>query len=146
MPSGASPTALAALDGARWILLERLSDDPHLLESLRQYVLAHALLQAKVVEGRQEKGEKFAEYFAFSEPARSLPSHRVLALFRGRKEGVLRLVLPAAASAGWRDRASGAASKHPAGRRAGSRFRGRRRRRDVGRGAGARAARACPSR
>jgi protein Tex len=87
---------LAALDGARWILLERFSDDPHLLESLRQYVLAHALLQAKVVEGRQEKGEKFAEYFAFSEPARSLPAHRVLALFRGRKEGVLRLglVLP----------------------------------------------------
>ncbi len=88
---------LSALDGARWILLERFSDDPHLLESLRQYVQAHALLQTKVVEGRQEKGAKFAEYFAFSEPARALGSHRVLALFRGRKEGVLRLalVLPA---------------------------------------------------
>jgi protein Tex len=91
---------LAALDGARWILLERLSDDPRLLESLRQYVLAHALMQAKVVEGRQEKGEKFAEYFAFSEPARSLPAHRVLALFRGRKEGVLRLGLGLPAPAG----------------------------------------------
>ena len=92
---------LAALDGARWILLERFSDDAALLESLRQYVLAHACLQAKVIEGRQEKGEKFAEYFAFSEPARSLPSHRILALFRGRKEGVLRLslVLPAPAGA-----------------------------------------------
>ena len=92
---------LAALDGARWILLERFSDDAQLLESLRQYVLAHAHLQAKVVEGRQEKGEKFAEYFAFSEPARSLPSHRILALFRGRKEGVLRLslVLPPPAGA-----------------------------------------------
>jgi protein Tex len=84
---------LAALDGARWILLERFSDDPRLLESLRQYVLGHALLQAKVVEGRQEKGAKFAEYFAFSESARTLPPHRVLALFRGRKEGVLRLSL-----------------------------------------------------
>jgi uncharacterized protein len=89
---------VAALDGARWILLERFSDDPRLLESLRQYVFNHAVLQAKVVEGRQEKGAKFAEYFAFSEPARTLPSHRVLALFRGRKEGVLRLalVLPSA--------------------------------------------------
>jgi protein Tex len=84
---------VVALEGARWILLERFSDDPRLLESLRQYVFSHALLQAKVVEGRQEKGAKFAEYFAFSEPARTLPSHRVLALFRGRKEGVLRLAL-----------------------------------------------------
>jgi uncharacterized protein len=84
---------VAALDGARWILMERLAEDPRLLDALRQYVLAHAALQAKVVEGRQEKGAKFAEYFAFSEPARALPSHRVLALFRGRKEGVLRLVL-----------------------------------------------------
>jgi uncharacterized protein len=84
---------LAALDGARWILIERFSEDPRLLESLRQHVLAHAVLQSRVVEGRQEKGAKFSEYFAFSEPARSLPSHRVLALFRGRKEGVLRLSL-----------------------------------------------------
>jgi protein Tex len=91
---------VAAMDGARWILLERFSDDPRLLESLRQYVFAHALLQAKVVEGRQEKGAKFAEYFAFSEPARALPSHRVLALFRGRKEGVLRLALVLPAPAG----------------------------------------------
>jgi protein Tex len=84
---------IAALDGARWILMERLAEDPRLLDALRQYVLAHALLQAKVVDGRQEKGAKFAEFFAFSEPARALPSHRVLALFRGRKEGVLRLAL-----------------------------------------------------
>jgi protein Tex len=85
--------AIAALDGARWILMERFAEDPRLLDALRQHVLAHALLQAKVVDGRQEKGAKFAEYFAFSEPARALPSHRVLALFRGRKEGVLRLAL-----------------------------------------------------
>jgi uncharacterized protein len=92
---------VAALDGARWILMERFAEDPRLLDALRQYVLAHAVLQSKVVEGRQEKGGKFAEYFAFSEPARTLPSHRVLAVFRGRKEGILRLalVLPGAAEA-----------------------------------------------
>ena len=91
---------LAALDGARWILLERLSDDPQLLDALRQYVLGHAHLQAKVIEGRQEKGEKFAEYFAFSEAARSLTPQRILALFRGRKEGVLRLSLVLRSPAG----------------------------------------------
>jgi uncharacterized protein len=84
---------VAALDGARWILIERFAEDPRLLDALRQHVLAQAVLQSKVVEGKQEKGAKFAEYFAFGEPARSLPSHRVLALFRGRKEGVLRLAL-----------------------------------------------------
>ena len=67
---GRRRTALAALDGARWILLERFSDEPRLLESLRQHVAAHATLQAKVVEGRQEKGAKFAEYFAFSRDRR----------------------------------------------------------------------------
>ncbi len=91
---------VAALDGARWILLERFSEDPQLLEQLRQYVLAHAILQSKVTEGRQEKGAKFAEYFAFAEQARALPSHRILALFRGRKEGVLRLALVLPSSAG----------------------------------------------
>ena len=92
---------VAALDGARWILMERFAEDPQLLDALRQHVIAGAVLHAKVVEGRQEKGAKFAEYFAFSEPARTLPSHRVLALFRGRKEGVLRLslALPGAAPA-----------------------------------------------
>jgi uncharacterized protein len=91
---------VAALDGARWILMERFAEDPQLLDALRQHVIAGAVLQARVVEGRQEKGAKFAEYFAFSEPARTLPSHRVLALFRGRKEGVLRLslALPGAAA------------------------------------------------
>ncbi|HEY3381519.1 MAG TPA: Tex-like N-terminal domain-containing protein [Vicinamibacterales bacterium] len=84
---------LVALDGARWILLERFSEDPQLLDAIRRYVLDHATLQSKVVEGKQEKGAKFAEYFAFNEPAKSLPSNRVLALFRGRKEGVLRLSL-----------------------------------------------------
>jgi uncharacterized protein len=84
---------VAALDGARWVLLERFSEDPLLLDQLRQYVFAHATLHSKVAEGRQEKGAKFAEYFAFAEPTRTLTPHRVLALLRGRKEGFLRLAL-----------------------------------------------------
>ena len=95
------PDRLAALDGARWILLERFSENPELLDALRRHVREHAVLQSKVVEGRQERGAKFAELFAFAEPVRTLPSNRVLALFRGRKEGVLRLalVLPSEAAA-----------------------------------------------
>jgi protein Tex len=92
-PEKGVPDRLAALDGARWILLERLSEAPDLLDRVRQHVTEHATLQSRVVEGRQEKGAKFAEFFAFNEPIKGLPSHRVLALFRGRKEGILRLVL-----------------------------------------------------
>jgi protein Tex len=87
------PDKLAALDGARWILLERFSEDPELLDQIRHHVADHATLQARVVEGRQEKGAKFSEFFAFAEPVKSIAAHRALALFRGRKEGILRLVL-----------------------------------------------------
>ncbi len=87
------PDRLAALDGARWILLERFAEDPELLDRIRRHVADHAVLQARVVEGRQEKGAKFAEFFSFNEPVRTIAPHRALALFRGRKEGVLRLLL-----------------------------------------------------
>ena len=87
------PDRLAALEGARWILLERFSEDPALLDAIRQWVSGHGLMQSKVVDGRQEKGAKFAEFFAFSEPIATLSSNRVLALLRGRKEGILRLML-----------------------------------------------------
>ena len=85
--------AAAALEGARWILMERFSEDPDLLARLREYVWERAVVQSRVVPGRQEKGAKFADYFAAAEPVRSMPSHRALAMFRGRKEGVLRLVI-----------------------------------------------------
>jgi protein Tex len=100
-PEKGVPDRLAALDGARWILLERFSEEPELLDRVRHHVADHATLQARVVEGRQEKGAKFSEFFAFSEPVRSIAAHRALALFRGRKEGILRLVLalPAPAQA-----------------------------------------------
>jgi uncharacterized protein len=83
----------AALDGARQILMERFAEDAALLQSLREYVQDHGVVESKVVEGKQEEGEKFADYFDYSEPLSSVPSHRALALMRGRREGVLDVVL-----------------------------------------------------
>jgi uncharacterized protein len=92
-PGKGVPDVAAALDGARWILMERFSEDPDLLTRLREYVWERAVVQSTVVPGKQEKGAKFADYFAAAEPVRSMPSHRALAMFRGRKEGVLRLAI-----------------------------------------------------
>ena len=83
----------AALDGARAILVERFAEDPELVGALREEVWGRARLTARVVDGKQEEGAKFADYFEFGEPMRRIPSHRALALFRGEKEGVLRLEL-----------------------------------------------------
>lgn len=83
----------AALDGARQILMERFAEDATLLQSLREYVQEHGIVESKVVEGKQEEGEKFADYFDYSENLSSIPSHRALALLRGRREGVLDVTL-----------------------------------------------------
>jgi uncharacterized protein len=83
----------AALDGARQILMERFAEDAELLQSLREYVQDHGVVESKVVEGKQEEGEKFADYFEYSEPLSTVPSHRALALMRGRREGVLDVTL-----------------------------------------------------
>jgi uncharacterized protein len=85
--------AKAALDGARQILMERFSEDATLLQSLREYVQDHGVVESKVAEGKQEEGEKFADYFDYSEPLSAIPSHRALALMRGRREGMLDVVL-----------------------------------------------------
>ncbi len=87
------PDAKAALDGARQILMERFAEDANLVQSLREYVQDHGVVESKVVEGKQEAGEKFADYFDYSEPLASVPSHRALALMRGRREGVLDVTL-----------------------------------------------------
>ncbi|MFA9489133.1 MULTISPECIES: Tex family protein [unclassified Mannheimia] len=84
-----------ALDGARYILMERFAEDAELLAKLRQYLTAYATLESKVIEGKEEEGEKFRDYFAHSEPFKTVPSHRALAMFRGRNEGVLSLALNA---------------------------------------------------
>ena len=85
----------AALDGARYILMERFAEDAELLAKLRQYLTANATIEAKVIEGKEQEGEKFRDYFAHSEPLQNVPSHRALAMFRGRNEGVLSLSINA---------------------------------------------------
>ena len=89
---GVADTA-AALEGARAILVERFAEDADLLGELRETMAARGSLSSKVRDGQQDKGAKFADYFEFSEPFTRLPAHRVLALFRGEKEGVLDLSL-----------------------------------------------------
>ncbi|MGC9668408.1 Tex family protein [Planosporangium sp. 12N6] len=85
--------AAAALDGARAILIERFGEDADLIGTLREQMWARGRLVAKVRDGKQEAGAKFADYFDFAEPFTKLPSHRILAMFRGEKEDVLDLVL-----------------------------------------------------
>ncbi len=87
------PDTKAALDGARQILMERFAEDATLLQSLREYVQEHGVVESKVVDGKQDEGEKFADYFDYSEPLATVPSHRALALMRGRREGILDVTL-----------------------------------------------------
>ncbi len=87
------PDAKAALDGARQILMERFAEDATLLQGLREYLTEHGVVESKVVEGKQEAGEKFADYFDYSEAIGTIPSHRALALFRGRREEILTVAL-----------------------------------------------------
>jgi len=87
------PDVTAALDGARAILVERFAEDADLLGELREAMAARGTLSSKVREGQEQKGAKFADYFEFSEPFARLPSHRILALFRGEKEEILDLTL-----------------------------------------------------
>ncbi|MEU7563612.1 Tex family protein [Streptomyces eurythermus] len=83
----------AALEGARAILTERFAEDADLIGELRERMWVRGRLAAKVREGKEEAGAKFADYFDFAEPFTELPSHRILAMLRGEKEEVLDLVL-----------------------------------------------------
>jgi uncharacterized protein len=83
----------AALDGARSILIERIGDDAKLVGALREWLWLNGKLSSKVAKGKEASGEKFSDYFAFSQNVRELPSHRALALLRGRNEEILDLVL-----------------------------------------------------
>lgn len=78
-----------ALNGARDILAERFSEDAELLSALRSFLSKHGFIVSEVVEGKDQEGVKYKDYFDFDEPLSSIPSHRALALFRGRQEGVL---------------------------------------------------------
>ncbi|MDL4819271.1 Tex family protein [Actinomadura sp. OS1-43] len=85
--------ATAALEGARAILVERFAEDADLIGALRERMWNSGRIVSRVRDGKQESGAKFSDYFEFSEPFTKLPSHRVLALFRGEKEEVLDLDL-----------------------------------------------------
>jgi uncharacterized protein len=81
--------AAAALDGARAILVERFAENADLIGALREELWANGRLKSAVRDGKQEAGAKFKDYFEFSEALNKMPSHRVLALFRGEREDVL---------------------------------------------------------
>ena len=83
----------AALEGARWILMERFAEDPELVGGLRQLLWDRGDWRSAVVPGKEEEGGKFSDYFSASEPVKQMPSHRVLALLRGRNESILRITL-----------------------------------------------------
>ncbi|WFE39510.1 Tex family protein [Micromonospora sp. WMMD998] len=85
--------ATAALDGARAILIERFAEDADLIGTLREQMWSRGRLVSRVREGQESAGAKFADYFDFAEPYPKLPSHRILAMFRGEKEGVLELTM-----------------------------------------------------
>jgi len=87
------PDAKAALDGARQILMERFAEDASLLQLLRLYVQEHGIVESKVIAGKEEEGEKFRDYFDYAEAVQAIPSHRALALFRGRREQILMVSL-----------------------------------------------------
>ncbi|KZK78076.1 hypothetical protein PsW64_03714 [Pseudovibrio sp. W64] len=83
----------AVLDGARQILMERFSENAQLVGKLRYYVARQGAVKAEVVAGKEQEGAKFSDYFGYSENWKSIPSHRALALLRGRNEGILALDL-----------------------------------------------------
>ncbi|CAE6879575.1 accessory protein [Vibrio sp. B1FLJ16] len=85
----------AALDGARAIIMERIAEDANLLEKIRANLNRNAELVARVVEGKENEGEKFKDYFSHNEPLSKVPSHRALAMLRGRNEGFLTLAMNA---------------------------------------------------
>ena len=90
----------AALDGARAILVERFAEDADLIGVLREQMWLNGVMSSTVRSGKKTEGEKFKDYFEFSEPLTKLPSHRILAMFRGEKEDILDLqILPEPATA-----------------------------------------------
>ncbi|MDR7035569.1 uncharacterized protein J2X36_000304 [Methylobacterium sp. BE186] len=109
-PAKGIADADSALEGARAILIERFSEEPELVGALRETTWQRGRLGSSVRKGKEAAGEKFADYFDFAEPLTKLPSHRILALFRGEKEEVLDLEIgdapadaPAPNQPGWQE-------------------------------------------
>ncbi len=85
--------APAALEGARWILMEQFAEDAELVGGLRQLLWDRGEWTSRVAPGKEDEGAKFSDYFTSREAIRTAPSHRTLAMLRGRKEGFLRLAV-----------------------------------------------------
>lgn len=84
------------LEGAKYILMERFAEDAEILAQLRNFLKQNAQLSARVISGKEQEGAKFADYFQHNEAFNSVPSHRALAIFRGRNEGILSACLTVA--------------------------------------------------
>ncbi len=87
--------AKEVLDGARFILMERFAEDAELLQKVRRHLSQTAHLESRMVKGKEQEGAKFRDYFEHSEKLMKIPSHRALAMLRGRNEGVLSLSMNA---------------------------------------------------
>ena len=98
--------AKAALEGARHILIERIGENASLVGALREWQWGEGVLTSKVLKGKRAEGAKFADYFDFGQRIKDMPSHRALAMLRGRNEGILDLDLDVAHEEG---------KPHPAG-------------------------------
>lgn len=93
------PTAADALTGARHIVVDEIATNADVVGRVREEFYARGSASSEVVEGQEDKGEKYRDYFEFSEPFTTLPSHRILALLRGESEGVLRVNFAAGSAA-----------------------------------------------
>ena len=87
------PDVKAALDGARAILMEQFAEDAELIGALREKLWNESEIHTQVIAGKEESGEKFKDYFDYREPIRVMPSHRALAILRGRNEEILMVAL-----------------------------------------------------
>jgi uncharacterized protein len=89
------PNVKSALDGAKYILMERFAEDASLLQKIRQHLNKHAHIKSQVIIGKEVEGSKYKDYFTHSELLKKVPSHRSLAMFRGRNEKFLQVCLDA---------------------------------------------------
>ena len=92
-PEAGVADSKAALEGAKFILMEQFAENAGVLSKVRQYLQQSAHVTSKLITGMERKGEKFTDYFDYSEKLSIVPSHRALAIFRGRNEGILHVSL-----------------------------------------------------
>jgi len=85
----------AALDGARFIVMEQIAENADLINELRHYLNTHAEIHSRIIAGKEQEGQKFKDYFDHNEKLSKTPSHRALAMLRGRNEGFLQLSMNA---------------------------------------------------